>query len=105
MRDVSGRVGITGLTPAQRAATPLWLAVHGHPGVDRMSEVDGGMPAATGFAAELSGRTGLGGAGMVHTCACVSASTAVADADLDRTETVGATLAQVSVIDTGTVRI
>jgi 3-oxoacyl-(acyl-carrier-protein) synthase len=69
-----------GLTPAQRAATPLWLAVHGHPEAARMSEVDGALPTAAGFAAELSGRTGLGGAGKVYTCACVSGSSAVADA-------------------------
>jgi 3-oxoacyl-(acyl-carrier-protein) synthase len=68
-----------GLTTSQRAATPLLLAVHGHPAAGRASEVDG--PAtATAFATELADRTGLGGAAKVYTCACVSASTAVADA-------------------------
>ncbi|MGH3759212.1 beta-ketoacyl synthase N-terminal-like domain-containing protein [Actinophytocola sp.] len=69
-----------GLTPAQRAATPLLLAVHGHPAAGRVSEEDGQAPTATRFAAELAQRTGLGGAAKVYTCACVSASTAVADA-------------------------
>jgi 3-oxoacyl-[acyl-carrier-protein] synthase II len=63
-----------GLTPAQRAATRLMLAVHGHPAAGRESEVD-----SVGFAAELADRTGLGGVANVYTCACVSASTAVAD--------------------------
>lgn len=69
-----------GLTTAQRAATPLLLAVHGHPAAGRTSEMDGPVPTAAGFAAELADRTGLGGAANVYTCACVSASTAVADA-------------------------
>lgn len=69
-----------GLTPAERAATPLLLAVHGHPGAGRNSEVDGNAPSAATFAADLADRTGLGGAAKVYTCACVSASTAVADA-------------------------
>ena len=68
-----------GLSPAQRAATPLLLAVHGHPTAGRESEVDG-RPTAAAFAAELAALTGLAGAARVYTCACVSASTAVADA-------------------------
>jgi 3-oxoacyl-(acyl-carrier-protein) synthase len=56
-----------GLSAAQRAGTPLLLALHGHPG-------------ATGCALELAERAGLAGAGRVYTGACVSASTAVADA-------------------------
>jgi 3-oxoacyl-(acyl-carrier-protein) synthase len=65
-----------GLTGEQAASTPLLLAVHGHPAAGRQSEVD----SAAGFAAELATRTGLGGVHRVYTCACVSASTAVADA-------------------------
>ena len=68
-----------GLTQAQRASTPLLLGVHAHPKAGRESEVDGPSTAAA-FAAELAGRTGLGGAARVYTCACVSGSTAVADA-------------------------
>lgn len=69
-----------GLSPAQRAATPLFLAVHGHPHAGRESEVDGRPRSAAAFAAELAERTGLQAATRVYTCACVSASTAVADA-------------------------
>ncbi len=69
-----------GLSPAQRAATPLLLAVHGHPDAGRPSERDVAPPTAAGFAAELATRAGLGGAARVYTCACVSASSAVADA-------------------------
>jgi 3-oxoacyl-[acyl-carrier-protein] synthase II len=65
-----------GLTPAERAATPLLLAVHGHPQAGRAD----GRPTAAGFAADLAASTGLGGVARVYTCACVSASTAVADA-------------------------
>ena len=56
-----------GLDARQRAGCPLLLALHGHPG-------------ATGWAVELAARAGLAGAGRVYTGACVSASTAVADA-------------------------
>ncbi len=56
-----------GLDPAQRARTPLLLALHGDPG-------------ATRCAVELAKQAGLAGAGRVYTGACVSASTAVADA-------------------------
>ncbi|MBV9821852.1 MAG: beta-ketoacyl-[acyl-carrier-protein] synthase family protein [Actinobacteria bacterium] len=56
-----------GLTAAERAATPLLLAVHGH-------------PAAAADAARLAERAGLAGVHRVYIGACVSASTAVADA-------------------------
>src|SRR3954463_9311283 len=69
-----------GLTPAERAATPLLLAVHGDPGAGRGAEEGGSTPTAAGFAAELAAGTGLGGVAGVYTCACVSGSTAVADA-------------------------
>ncbi len=55
------------LSSAQRAATPLLLALHG-------------SPAASGCARELARQAGLAGAGRVYIGACVSASTAVADA-------------------------
>lgn len=56
-----------GLTAAQRAGTSLLLAVHGNPGVPAL---------ATG----LAERAGLAGVRRVYIGACVSASTAVADA-------------------------
>jgi 3-oxoacyl-(acyl-carrier-protein) synthase len=55
------------LSSAQRAATPLLLALHG-------------SPAASSCARELARQAGLAGAGRVYIGACVSASTAVADA-------------------------
>jgi 3-oxoacyl-[acyl-carrier-protein] synthase II len=56
-----------GLTAGQRAGTSLLLAVHGHPG-------------AAADAAALAEWAGLAGVGRVYIGACVSASTAVADA-------------------------
>ncbi|WP_431894615.1 beta-ketoacyl-[acyl-carrier-protein] synthase family protein [Micromonospora haikouensis] len=56
-----------GLDTAGRAVAPLLLAAHGGTGV----------PALAG---ELARRCGLAGASRVYTSACVSASTAVADA-------------------------
>jgi 3-oxoacyl-[acyl-carrier-protein] synthase II len=67
-----------GLTTAQRAGTRLLLAVHGHPAAGRLATED--TPTAAGFAAELAEATGLGGVANVYTCACVSGSTAIADA-------------------------
>ena len=56
-----------GLDARRRAATPLMLAVHGHPGAGRL-------------AADLAAGAGLAGVERVYTAACVSGSTAVADA-------------------------
>jgi 3-oxoacyl-[acyl-carrier-protein] synthase II len=56
-----------GLTAEQRAGTPLLLAIHGQPGAARL-------------AAELAEAAGLAGAMRIYTSACVSASSAVADA-------------------------
>lgn len=67
-----------GLTPAQRAETPLVLAVHGHPDAARLSTAD--RLTAAGLAEELARAGGLAGAAKVYTCACVSGSSAVADA-------------------------
>jgi len=58
-----------GLTASQRAETPLLLAVHGQP--------DAGAQAA-----RLAERAGLAGACRIYIGACVSASSAVADAAL-----------------------
>ncbi|HEX2131385.1 MAG TPA: beta-ketoacyl synthase N-terminal-like domain-containing protein [Actinophytocola sp.] len=65
----------TGLRAAERAETPLLLGIHGHPDAGR-------SPTATtaGFAQDVAARTGLAGVAKVYTCACVSGSTAVADA-------------------------
>jgi 3-oxoacyl-(acyl-carrier-protein) synthase len=58
-----------GLDARQRADCLLLLALHGHPG-------------AADLAVTLAEQAGLAGAGRVYTGACVSASTAVADAAL-----------------------
>ncbi|MEU8074416.1 beta-ketoacyl synthase N-terminal-like domain-containing protein [Catellatospora citrea] len=67
-----------GLSAAQRAATPLLLAVHGEPDGAR------GLPDRPGrtgaFTLTVAEKAGLSGAVRTYTSACVAASTAVADA-------------------------
>jgi len=65
----------TGLTRAQRAETPLLLGIHGHPEAGRSETAT-----TAGFARDLAARAGLAGVARIYTCACVSGSTAVADA-------------------------
>jgi 3-oxoacyl-[acyl-carrier-protein] synthase II len=65
----------TGLSAEQRAETPLLLGIHGHPGAGRSAGAT-----TAGFARDLAARTGLAGVARIYTCACVSGSTAVADA-------------------------
>ncbi|HET9143210.1 beta-ketoacyl synthase N-terminal-like domain-containing protein [Actinophytocola sp.] len=67
-----------GLSRTERAACPLLLAVHAFPDAPRVS-VDG-WPTAADLARSLAARVGLGPVTRVYTSACVSASTAVADA-------------------------
>lgn len=64
-----------GLTTRERAETPLLLGIHGHPDAGRDATAT-----TAGFARELAARAGLAGVARVYTCACVSGSTAVADA-------------------------
>ena len=64
-----------GLSATERAETPLLLGIHGHPDAGRVATAT-----TAGFAAELAARAGLAGVARVYTCACVSGSTAVADA-------------------------
>ncbi|HET6209890.1 MAG TPA: beta-ketoacyl synthase N-terminal-like domain-containing protein [Jatrophihabitans sp.] len=64
---VSQACAEAGLSADERAGTPLLLAVHGQPGAARL-------------ATELAERAGLAGAERIYTAACVSASSAVADA-------------------------
>lgn len=64
-----------GLDPARRAETPLLLGIHGHPDAGRSAAAT-----TAGFARHLAARTGLAGVARIYTCACVSGSTAVADA-------------------------
>jgi 3-oxoacyl-[acyl-carrier-protein] synthase II len=69
-----------GLSAAQRADTPLYLAVHGDPELARSAPTDRARHGAEAFAARVAERSGLSGAVRVYTSACVAASTAVADA-------------------------
>ncbi|OLF19187.1 beta-ketoacyl-[acyl-carrier-protein] synthase family protein [Actinophytocola xanthii] len=64
-----------GLGATERAETPLLLGLHGHPDAGRSPEAT-----TAAFAGELAQRSGLAGVARVYTCACVSGSTAVADA-------------------------
>ncbi|MFI7426264.1 beta-ketoacyl-[acyl-carrier-protein] synthase family protein [Micromonospora sp. NPDC049836] len=83
-----------GLDRAHRAGAALFLATHGGPpslpAPDGPADGDTG-PEVPALAGHLARRCGLGGPTRVYTTACVSASTAVADAatligrgDLDR---------------------
>ncbi|MEH0938572.1 beta-ketoacyl-[acyl-carrier-protein] synthase family protein [Micromonospora psammae] len=66
-----------GLDAAARAECALLLATHGGPAAD--PGPDGG-PEVPALAGHLARRGGLGGPTRIYTSACVSASTAVADA-------------------------
>jgi 3-oxoacyl-[acyl-carrier-protein] synthase II len=67
-----------GLTRDERAATPLILAVHAFPDAPRVSIDRWRTPAE--LAEFLSGTAGTGPVARVYTSACVSGSTAVAEA-------------------------
>ncbi|TDV49720.1 beta-ketoacyl-[acyl-carrier-protein] synthase family protein [Actinophytocola oryzae] len=79
LADVTARAcREAGLDPEARADTPLLLAVHAFPDAPRLSARP--RPNAADLAAMLASRVGLGQVSRVYTSACVSASTAVADA-------------------------
>lgn len=73
-----------GLDTESRADSPLMLAVHAFPDAPRLSELSGhsaqSWPSAADLATTLASRVGLGPVSRVYTSACVSASTAIADA-------------------------
>jgi 3-oxoacyl-[acyl-carrier-protein] synthase II len=64
------------LSGVDRLDCPLLLAVHGYPDAARVSTTR----TASSLGATLVARTGLGATERIYTSACVSASTAVADA-------------------------
>jgi 3-oxoacyl-[acyl-carrier-protein] synthase II len=69
------------LSPADRARSPLFLAVHGHPEIARVPAADRHRFGTDAFAAAVAGRGGLADSGIrCYTSACVAASTAIADA-------------------------
>jgi 3-oxoacyl-[acyl-carrier-protein] synthase II len=70
-----------GLSPSDRARSPLFLAIHGDPAIARAPETDKPGLGPEAFAASVAGRCGLAGQGIrSYMSACVAASTAVADA-------------------------
>jgi 3-oxoacyl-(acyl-carrier-protein) synthase len=69
-----------GLSPAQRAACPLLLAWHPDPETIRAAGDDQAPASGGRVAAGLAARCGLAGALRTYLTACVSASSAVADA-------------------------
>ncbi|WP_089154213.1 beta-ketoacyl-[acyl-carrier-protein] synthase family protein [Micromonospora sp. NBS 11-29] len=87
--DRAGRAA--GLEPADRADTGLFLATHGGPHTLPVPPGAQEGPPVPALVGHLAARCGLGGRTRTYTTACVSASTAVADAatlirrgDLDR---------------------
>ncbi|GAA3456330.1 beta-ketoacyl-[acyl-carrier-protein] synthase family protein [Dactylosporangium matsuzakiense] len=70
------------LGTADRAGSPLFLAVHGDPRLARASAADRPRHGGSAFAADLAEHTGLSRlhTPRAYTSACVAASTAIADA-------------------------
>ncbi|MEV4719057.1 beta-ketoacyl synthase N-terminal-like domain-containing protein [Micromonospora noduli] len=80
---IDGACRAAGLDRAQRAGCALLLAVHGGPTLGAGPVAGAGPalgPAPAVLAGQLAARCGLSGHTRVYTSACVSASTAVADA-------------------------
>lgn len=79
-RVVGGACDEAELTAAQRAQTPLLLAVHGDPGLARVGQDERPARSAGSMAVAVADRCGLASAVRAYTSACVAASTATADA-------------------------
>jgi 3-oxoacyl-[acyl-carrier-protein] synthase II len=70
-----------GLSPSDRARSPLFLAIHGDPAIARAPEADKPGHGPEAFTAAVAGGCGLAAEGIrCYTSACVAASTAIADA-------------------------
>src|SRR5580700_3847327 len=70
-----------GLSPSDRARSPLFLAIHGDPAIARAPEADKPGHGPEAFTAAVAGDCGLAEEGIrCYTSACVAASTAIADA-------------------------
>jgi 3-oxoacyl-[acyl-carrier-protein] synthase II len=70
-----------GLSRSQRARTPVFLGIHGDPAMPRAGQADRPGHGPGAFTAAVAGRNGLAGQRTrCYTSACVSASTAIADA-------------------------
>jgi 3-oxoacyl-[acyl-carrier-protein] synthase II len=68
------------LTAAQRARSPLHLAVHGDPELPRAPRAERAAHGVDAFAAAVAHSAGLAPVTRAYTSACVASSTAVADA-------------------------
>jgi 3-oxoacyl-(acyl-carrier-protein) synthase len=81
IRAVTDACDDAGLSPSDRARSPLFLAIHGDPAIARAAEADIPGLGSQSFTAAVADACGLGGHGIrCYTSACVSASTAIADA-------------------------
>jgi 3-oxoacyl-[acyl-carrier-protein] synthase II len=70
-----------GLSRSQRARTPLFLAIHGDPAMPRAGQADKSGHGPEAFTAAVASRCGLAEQGIrCYMSACVSASSATADA-------------------------
>jgi 3-oxoacyl-[acyl-carrier-protein] synthase II len=70
-----------GLSAADRARTPLYVAIHGDPAIARAPEADRPAYGPAAFTAAVAARCGLADQGQrCYMSACVAASTAIADA-------------------------
>jgi 3-oxoacyl-[acyl-carrier-protein] synthase II len=70
-----------GLSPSDRARSPLFLAIHGDPAVARAPGAAGSGLGPDAFTAAAAGASGLAVQGIrCYMSACVAASTAIADA-------------------------
>jgi 3-oxoacyl-[acyl-carrier-protein] synthase II len=70
-----------GLSPSQRARAPLFLAIHGDPALPRADQTDQPAHGPEAFTAAVAGGSGLAEQHVrCYMSACVSASSAIADA-------------------------
>ena len=80
-RAVSEACDDAGLSPSDRAASPLFLAIHGDPAIARAPEPDQPGLGPEAFTTAVCGDCGLAGHGFrCYMSACVAASSAIADA-------------------------
>ncbi len=80
-RTVGEACDDAGLSPADRARSPLFLAIHGDPAIARAPEADQPALGPEAFTASVADSCGLQGQEIrCYTSACVAASTAIADA-------------------------
>ncbi|GAA2109028.1 beta-ketoacyl synthase N-terminal-like domain-containing protein [Kitasatospora saccharophila] len=80
-RVVEEACGTAGLSGAERADCPLYLAVHGDPALARAVPERRAEHAVGAFAAAVARRTGLSGhGGRAYTSGCTASADAVADA-------------------------